>query len=158
MSDHGAHAALAKSRCWFYGWRKTGEKPSKHKRDQHFYSHKFQVRHGTIPKWSPIQLQPCATGLSFGVMGVLPRCSNQDILTCVKEVRSFLKWPDVSDCTSFSKSLSNSKNNIILLINIIHSYTHTLKHSNTQTLIHSYTQTLKHSLTPSFTILTRVEG
>ena len=45
MSDHGAQ--LIRSRCSFYGGRKTGkpgEKPSKHGRDQlqQLYSQKFQ--------------------------------------------------------------------------------------------------------------------
>ena len=44
----GAHArSLARCKCWFYRGRKTREhkeNPSKHVRDQQFYSHKFEVR------------------------------------------------------------------------------------------------------------------
>ena len=56
------HGSQLRSRCWFYGGRKTGEpgeKPSKHGRDQELYSHEFQVfwesTRGYIPMWSPMR-------------------------------------------------------------------------------------------------------
>ena len=44
--NHGPnHGSQLRSRCSFYGGRNTGEKHSKHRRDQlqQLYSHKFQV-------------------------------------------------------------------------------------------------------------------
>ena len=66
------HGSQLRSRCWFYGGRKTGEpgeKPSKRGRDQlQLYSHEFQVFWQSTRGYTQVVTHPAITSVRPGLI------------------------------------------------------------------------------------------